>query len=222
MYAENLFASANIRKRHYNAAVKASRTQQRGIQHIRTVRGGNQSYAFVRFKAIHRDQQLVERLCALIVSAAESGSAMAPDCVNFVNKDDAGSILLALLKQVADAACAHADEHLYKVRTGNREERNVGFAGNCPGQQGFACSRMSYQQYALGNASAQLLEFLRFAQELNDLAQLFLRFVHSSHVFERDFLLLHGKQSRAALAETQGLVAATLHLANHDEEKHAY
>src|SRR5258707_3350679 len=222
MYAENLLASTNVRKRHYNAAVKASRTQQRGIQHIRTVRGSNQNYAFVRFKAIHLDQQLVQRLFALIVSAAESGSAMTAYCINFVNEDDAWGIFLALLKQVANAACAHAYEHFYKIRTGDGEERNVGFAGHCPGQQGFACSRMSYQQYALGNASAQLLEFLRFAQELNDLAQLFLRFVHSSHVFERDFLLLHGKQSRAALAETQGLVAATLHLANHDEEKHAY
>src|SRR5690349_23515440 len=117
MHAENLFAATNIRTRDHHAAIKTSGTQQRGIEHVRTVGGGYQDHAFVRFKAIHFDEQLVKRLLALVVSTAETSSAMASDRVNFIDEDDARSVLLALLEQVAHAARTNADEHLYEVRT---------------------------------------------------------------------------------------------------------
>ena len=142
---------------------------------------------------------------------------MTADGVDFVDEDDARSVLLALLEQVADAACAHADEHLHEVGARDAEERNVGFAGYRTGQQGLAGSGRADQQHALGNASAQLLELLRFAQELDNLLELFLGFIHAGNVFERHLLLLHGEQARPALAERQRFVPASLHLADHDE-----
>ena len=126
---------------------------------------------------------------------------MTADCVDFVDEDDAGSVLLALLEEIADAACADADEHFDEVRTGDGEERNVGFAGDCAGEQRFAGSRRSDEQDALGNAAAELLELLRLAQELDDFLQLFLGFVDAGHILEGDLLLLHGEQAGAALAE---------------------
>src|SRR5882724_9374415 len=114
---------------------------------------------------------------------------MAPYRVNFINKDDAGSVFLALLKQIAYPAGAYADKHFYEVRTRDGEERNVRFTGNCTCQQSFTGSRGSNQQDAFGNASAQLLELLRLAQELDDLAQLFFRFIHAGHVFKGDLFL---------------------------------
>ena len=217
MHAQDLFAAANVGTRDHHAAIETARAQQRRIEHVRTVGRGDQDDAFVRLEAVHLDQQLVQGLLALVVSAAETGAAMTADRVDFVDEDDAGRILLALLEQVADAACAHADEHLHKVRTRDAEERHVGFAGHGTRQQGLAGSRRPDQQHALGNASAQLLELLRLAQELDDLLQLFLGFIHAGDVFERHLLLLHGEQARAALAERQRLVAAGLHLADHDE-----
>src|SRR5438067_9639401 len=142
---------------------------------------------------------------------------MATDRINFVHEDDAWRVLLALLKQVAHAAGTHADEHLDEVRTRDGEERHVSFAGYRTGQQGLAGSGRADQQNALGNASTELLEFLRFAQEFNNFAQLFFGFIHAGHVFERDFLLLHGEQAGAALAEAERLVSAGLHLADHEE-----
>ena len=217
MHAQNLFASANIRTAHHHAAVKTPGAQQRRIEHVRPVRRRHQDDAFVRFEAVHLDQQLVQSLLALIVSAAQACAAMTSNGVDFVDEDDAGRILLALLEQIAHAAGAHADEHLHEVRTRDREERNVGFAGDGPGQQSLTGSRRPDQQHALGNASAQLLELLRLAQELDDLPQLFLGLIDAGHVLERDFLLLHGEQPRAALAERQRLVSAGLHLADHEE-----
>ena len=221
VHAQDLFAAANVGTRHHHAAIEAARPQQRRIEHVRTVGSGDQDDAFVRLEAVHLDQQLVQGLLALVVSAAQASATMAAHGVDFVDEDDAGSVLLALLEQVADAAGAHADEHLHEVGTRDAEERHVGFAGHRAGQQGLAGSRRPDQQHALGNAAAQLLELLRLAQELDDLLQLFLGFIHAGDVLERHLLLLHGEQARAALAERQRLVAAGLHLADHDEPQRA-
>ena len=221
MHAENFFAALDVRTRHNHAAVKTAGTQQRGIEHVGAVGRGDQDHAFVGFKAVHFDEQRVQRLLALVVAAAEAGAAMAADRVNFIDEDDAGRVLLALLKQIAHAAGADADKHLDEVRTGNREERNVRFAGNGPRQQSLARARRPDQQHALRNASAELLEFLRIFQELDNFLQLFLGFVGAGDVLERRFLLLRGQQARARFAEAQRLVSAGLHLPHHENpERH--
>src|SRR4029077_15455096 len=185
----------------HNPPVEAARPQQCRIKHIRTVCSRHENDALVGFEAVHLNQQLVQSLLAFVMAAAETCAAMTSDGVNFVDEDDAGGILLALLKEVTNAAGADADKHFHEIRARDREERNVSFASNRPGQQGFASSRRADQEHALGNASAKLLKFLRLAQEFNDLASLFFGLIHAGHVFERDFLLLHGKQARPALAE---------------------
>ena len=165
MHAENFFAPAHIRQSHHHAAVEASRPQQRRIQHVGPVGRRHQDHAIVGLKAIHLDQQLIQRLLALVVPAAQACAAVASNRVDFVDEDDAGRILLALLKQIAHAACAHAHKHLHEVRTGDGEERNIGLAGHSARQQRLARSRRPDQQHALGNPSAQLLELLRLAQD---------------------------------------------------------
>src|SRR3979490_3203463 len=146
---------------------------------------------------------------------------MAANSVDFINEDNAGGILLSLLKQVADTAGSDADKHLNEVRTGNGKERNIRFAGHGPRQQRLAGSRRPNQQHTLGNASAEFLELLRLAEELDNFAELFLGLFPASHVFERDFLLLHGKQPGPALAERKGFVSAGLHLADHEKPQRA-
>ncbi len=142
---------------------------------------------------------------------------MAADRVDFVDEDDAGGVLLTLLEEVAHARGAHADEHLDEVRAADREERDVGLAGDCAGEEGLAGSRGAHQEHALGNAAAELLELLRFLEELDDFLELFLGLVYPGDVLERYFFLRTGGQLRAALAERQGLVPAALHLP-HDED----
>src|SRR5579864_3201946 len=115
MYAENFFTSTNIWKWNHNAAIKASWTQQRGIEHVWPVGGGDQDHPFIRFKAVHLDEQLVECLFTLVVSAAQACATMASNGINFIDEDNARSVLLALFKQVAYAACAYTHEHLNKV-----------------------------------------------------------------------------------------------------------
>ena len=217
MNLEDRFASADIRQIDHHAAVKAAGTQQSGIEHIGTVGRGDENHAFVRFKAIHFDQQLVQRLLAFVVSAAQASAAVASDGVDFIDEDDAGSVLFALLEEVADAAGADADEHLNKVGTGDGEKRDIRFAGDRPRQQSLTSARRANQQNALRNASAELLELLRLTQEFDDLLQFFLGFLNARHVLEGDLLLLRGMQTRPRLAEAQRLVAARLHLTHHED-----
>src|SRR5579864_1920223 len=124
--------------------------------------------------------------------------------VDLIDKDDAWGVLLALFKQIAYPAGSDADKHFHEVRTRNRKEGNVSFSCYRSRQKRLARSRRPDQQYAFRDPSAQLLELLRLAQEFDNLFQFFLSFFHSGHVLERDFLLLHGQQPRAALAKRQG------------------
>src|SRR5439155_10557212 len=112
--------------------------------------------AFVRLEAGHFDHQPLQRLLALVVAPAESGAAMAADRIDLVDEDDAGRVLLALLEKVADARRTDSDEHLDEVRSADREEGHVGFAGDRAREQRLARSGRAHQQDAFGNASPKL------------------------------------------------------------------
>ena len=71
-----------------------------GVEHVRPVGGGDQDHALVCLETVHLDQQLVEGLFAFVVTAAQAGTAMAADRIDFVDEDDAGRVLLALFEHV--------------------------------------------------------------------------------------------------------------------------
>src|SRR6516225_9197720 len=113
---------------------------------------------------------------------------MASDGIDFIDEDDARRILLALLEQIAHAARADANEHLHEIRTGDREKRNARLTGNRARKKRFTGSRRTDQQNAFRNAAAELLKFLRLAQELDNFLKLFLGLLHAGHVLKRDLL----------------------------------
>src|SRR3990172_6325951 len=222
VHLENLLASANIGQRHIHLAIETTRTQQRRVEHVRTVGRGDHDHALGAFKAVHFHQQLVERLFAFVVTAAEAGAALTPDGIDFVDKNNAGRVFLRLLEHVAHARGADTDEHLDKVGTGNGEKRHLRLAGNGLGQQRLAGARGAGQEHALRYTTAQFLKLGRAAQELHELAHFFLGFLDTGDIVERDLVLLFAQHARLALAETHGAAAAhaALHLA-HEENPHA-
>ena len=115
MYREDALAALHVGTIHDNAPVETARTKQRGVEHVGTVGRRDENDAFVRFETVHLDEQLVQRLLALVVSAAEAGAAMTADRVDLVDEDDARRVLLALFEKVAHARGADADEHLDEV-----------------------------------------------------------------------------------------------------------
>ena len=61
---------------------------------------------------------------------------MAADRVNLVDEDDARRVVLGLLKEVAHARRADADEHLDELGAGGRREGHAGLPGDGARQQG--------------------------------------------------------------------------------------
>src|SRR3954464_15469776 len=157
---------------HSDLAIDAARAQQRRVEDVGPVGGRDEDDVVRHREAVHLDEQLVERLLALVVTAAHAGAAMAADGVDLVHEDDAGAVLLGLLEEVAHAAGADADEHLDEVRAGDREERHAGLAGDGAGEQRLAGAGRPEEQHALRDARAERLEFLRVLEELLDLVQL--------------------------------------------------
>ena len=100
-------------------AVEPAGAQERRVEDVGAVGGGDDDHVGVGVEAVHLDEDLVEGLLALVVRAAEAGAALAADRVDLVDEDDARRIALGLVEQVADAAGADADEHLDELGAGD-------------------------------------------------------------------------------------------------------
>ncbi|MNX88027.1 hypothetical protein D3C86_1199840 [compost metagenome] len=145
---------------------------------------------------------------------------MATDGVDFVDEDDAGRILLGLLEHVTHAACADADEHFHEVRTGNGEERHIGFAGDGTRQKRLTGTRRANKQHAARNLAAEALELLRVAQEFHDFLEVLLGFVHTCDVIKRHAAMRFRQKLGLGLAKAHRATGTALHLP-HEEQPDA-
>src|SRR5205807_5378713 len=128
---------------------------------VGAVRCGDQDDVRLDVEAVHLDEQLVERLLALVVPTAEPGTTVAADGVDLVDEDDARRVLLGLVEQVAHAAGADADEHLDELRPADAEERHAGLTGHRFAEQRLAGARRAHQQHTLGDARSDRRELVR-------------------------------------------------------------
>ena len=221
MHAQNRLAAAHIGIADGDLAVKPARTQQRRIENVLAVRRRQHDHALVHRKAVHFNEQLVERLLALVVAAAHACAASAAHRVDFIDKNDARRMFLRLVKQIAHAACAHADKHFHKVRTGNGHKRHACFARDGLRQQRFACAGRADKQHALGNARADRRKSARIFEELDQLLHLFFFFDRARDVRKGDAVAVRLKHARRAVAEGHHLATAAALLAHHHHpERH--
>ena len=127
-----------------HVAIEAPGAQQRGIENLGAVGRRHQDHADARVEAVQLDEQLVQRLLALLVRDRADAARLAQG-VQLVDEDDARRLLLRLFEQVAHARRADADEHLDEVGAADREERHPGLAGDGTRQQRLAGAGRSHQ-----------------------------------------------------------------------------
>ena len=108
-------------------------------------------------EAVHLDEQLVQRLLALLV-AERVAAAAAADGVELVDEDDAGRVAAGILEQPSHARGADAGVHLDEIGAAREEERHAGFAGDRAREQRLAGSRRADEQHALRDAAAHRRE----------------------------------------------------------------
>ena len=221
MDAQDLLAPLDVRAVNGHAPVKAAGAQQRRIEDVGAVCRRDEDDGRVVLEAVHLDQQLVQGLLALVVSAAQARAALAANGVDLVDKDDAGCGCLGLLEEVAHAAGAHAHEHLDEVRARYREERHARLAGHGLGEQRLARARGANEKHAMRGLGAHLLVALGLAQEVADLLELLHGLVDARDVRELDLgaLLLGGL--RLGLGEVHRAAVLLAHAAHVvDEDAH--
>ena len=133
MDPQNFLAAFYIGQINGYLAIETAGAKQSGIENIGAVGSGDDNNAFLSIESVHLDEQGIEGLFALVVAAPDAMAAMATDCVNFVDENDAGRGFLSLLKHVADAAGADADKHLDEIGTADGKEWDIGLAGDGAG-----------------------------------------------------------------------------------------
>ena len=115
VHLEDLFAATNVGQANDDLTIEPARAQQSGVKNVGPVRRRDHDDPVVRLEAVHLDQQLVQRLFALVVTAAKARAAMPADRVDLIDEDDAGRLFFRLLEHVAHPRRANADEHLDEV-----------------------------------------------------------------------------------------------------------
>ena len=218
VHAQDLLAAAHVGAVHGDLTVKTAGTQQRRVQDVRTVGGGQQNHGLGLVKAVHLDQQLVQGLLALVVTAAQAGAALATDGVDLVDKDDRGRLRLGLFEQVAHAGSAHAHEHLHKVGAGDGEERHARLTGNGLGEQRLTGARRAYQQNTARNLGTQLAVAVGVDQKVANLLELLHGLLDAGDVLEL-YLGARGLVGLGVgLAELHRLVVGAHHLPHEVED----
>src|SRR5713101_9156196 len=178
MDAQDGFAPTSFWEIYGDLPVETPRSQQGWIKHVRAVRGGKDDNSLIGLEAIQLHQQLLQRLFPFIIAGeSRCSTSRAPNRVDFIEKDDARSVLLGLLKQIAHAAGADPDEEFDEAGATGAIERDACLARDGTSEQGFAGTWWANQQHAFGNMCPNGEVALR-------LAQVGLGFVGSGHVGE--------------------------------------
>ena len=219
MDAEDFLSPVHIGKGNGDLTVKTAGAQQRRVENVGAVGGCDDDHTFLGVEAVHFHKELVERLLALVVSAAHAVAAVTSDGIDLIDENQAGRVLFPLFEHVAHAGCTYTDEHLHEIRSGDREERHIRLAGDRAGEKGFSRSRRADHQHALGDGAAEFLEFLGIAEEIYDLEQLFLRLLDASHVLEGDLVAIHREQARLGFPERHRAATGGFHLLAEKEEQ---
>ena len=101
MYTEDLFATHLVGGRHHHTAIESARAQQRRIEHLGSVGGGQHDDTFGAGEPVHLGEDLIQGLLALVVSAHGTSTGSGPaDGIDLIDEDDGGGHGLGLREQI--------------------------------------------------------------------------------------------------------------------------
>ena len=113
-------------------------------------------------------------------------AAGASNRVDLVNEDDRRRHFARFREQLTHAAGTDTDNHLDELRRARAEERHLGLACGCAGEQRLTCAGRTGQQHAFRRASAEPLVLAGVAKKIDDLVDLGLDLIDPGHIVERD------------------------------------
>ena len=191
VYPEDRLAPITVWRLDRDPAVEPSRPKECLVEHVGPVGRADHDHVRRRVEPVHLGQDLVQRLLALVVAAAEAGHAARPraaDRVELVDEDDCRRVFLRLLEEVTHARGADSYDRLDELGRGNGEERNVRLPGDGARKQRLPRAGRPGKQDAVRDPAAHLAVLVRVAQEVDDLAELVLDLLDAGDVGERHFV----------------------------------
>ena len=75
-------------------------------------------------KAVHLDEELIQRLFALVIARQPAHSPGPAQCIQLVDENYAGCEFLRLLEQIADTGGADTHKHFHELGTTDRQKRH--------------------------------------------------------------------------------------------------
>src|SRR5256886_3387154 len=130
VHVEDGLAALDVGAVEHDLAVEPAGPEERRVEDVRAVRGGDDDDVCAGVEAVHLDEDLVQRLLALVVRPAEAGATLTADRVDLVDEHDARRVALGLVKEIAHPGGADADGHLNELGARDREERDARLAGD--------------------------------------------------------------------------------------------
>jgi len=212
MYPQNAFSTLDIRCRNHNLAVKSAGSQKCRIQNIRPVGCRNQDNSFIGFKTIHLHQQLIQGLFPFIMPTTQAGTTMTTHGINFINKNQARSIFLALVKEIAHSGCPDTHKHFDKIGTTDAEKGNFSLTCHRFGHQCFSGTRRTNQQDTFRYFTPKAGKSFRIPEEIDNFFQLRLGFFTAGNILKGKFFLVFRQQLGPTFTKRHGFATASLHL----------
>src|SRR5439155_292373 len=161
---EDRLAALDVGAVGHDLTVESAGPQERGVEHVGTVRRRDNDHVGPGVEPVHLDEDLVQGLLALVVRPAETGAALATDGVDLVDEDDARRVALGLVEQVAYAARADAHEHLDELGARDGEEGHARLARNSTREHRLSRAGLPDEQDAARDSRAQGREFVGFLE----------------------------------------------------------
>ena len=220
---ENLLPPSEVGTIEDHLPVEAPGPEQRGVEDLRPVRGGQDHDALLGVEAVELREQLIQGLLPLVVAAHDrADAARLAQGIQLVDEDDARGLLLGLGEEVAHARGPHADEHLHEVRAGQAEERHAGLSRDGLGQQRLSGAGRADDEHPFGDLPAEAPVALGILEEVHDLHQLAARLVDARDVVERHAGLVLDVHPGLVLADGHEplLRAEAPHDENPDADEH--
>ncbi len=118
---------------------------------------------------------------------------MTSNRVNLIHKNDCRSSFAGLVEKVTNAGGTNADVQLHELRSGDGEERHLGFPRNRFGKQSLTRSWRPVQKYTARYLGSHRGEFHGVNQEFLDFLQLLHGLIFPSNVSERYLRVLFVK-----------------------------
>src|SRR5262249_47629749 len=133
MDSQDCYTAGFVRAIDQDLPVKPSRSEHRSLQNFRSVGGGHEDDADSRIKAVHLNEQLCERLLALVMGHPSS-PAGSRKCIQLIKEDGAGSLELRLPEEISYPGGADPDGHLHELRSAEAKKWDTGFPCYCTRQ----------------------------------------------------------------------------------------